>query len=55
MRKEVGQGVGLVVVAVLLALLWAVTDTQFLGAAALLFALGGLGLVAYGLLAPARE
>lgn len=54
MRKEVSQGLGLVVVAVVLALLWAVTDTRFLGAAALLVALGGLALLAIGLLAPRR-
>ena len=55
MGKEVRQGLGLVVVAVLLAVLWAAADARILGAAAFLVVLGGLALVAKGLLRPAVE
>lgn len=53
MRKEVSQGLGLVVVALLLAVVWAVSEARILGAAALLVALGGLVVLAIGLLRPA--
>lgn len=53
MRKEVSQGLGLVVLAALLALLWAAADVRLLGAAAFLTAIGGLVLLAVGLLRPA--
>jgi hypothetical protein len=54
MGKEVRQGLGLVAVAALLAVLWAVSDARFLGGAALLVLIGGLVLVAWGLLAGNR-
>lgn len=52
MTKELRQGLGLLAVASLLALLWAVVETRIFGAAALVVALGGLVLVAWGLLSP---
>lgn len=53
MSKEVRQGLGLVVIAALLALVWVATETPIYGTVALLVALGGLALVAWGLLRPA--
>jgi hypothetical protein len=53
MRKEVSQGLGLVVIAVLLALVWALSDVRLVGAAAFLTAAGGLVVLAVGLLRPA--
>lgn len=50
MRKEVRQGLGLVAIAVALGLLWAVTEARLLGVVAVWVALGGLALVALGLL-----
>jgi hypothetical protein len=55
MRKEVSQGLGLVVVALLFGVLWIATDSAVLRLGTVLFALGGLALLAYGLLAPARS
>lgn len=55
MRKEVSQGLGLVAIAALFALLWVVTGARFVGSVALLVAVGGLVLLAIGLLRPADQ
>jgi hypothetical protein len=55
MRKEVSQGLGVVAVAVLFGVLWLVTDNAVMRLGTVLFAVIGLGMVAYGLLAPARS
>lgn len=54
-NKEVTQGLGLLAVAVLLALIWLVAEARIISGAAFLFAIGGLVLVAKGLLMPSRQ
>ena len=55
MSNEVRQGLGLVVIAVLLAMVWALSDVRLFFGAAVLTAIGGLALTAKGLLVPAAE
>jgi hypothetical protein len=50
MRNEVRTGLGVLAVAALFAVLWAATDSPILRLGTVLFALIGLGLLAYGLL-----
>jgi hypothetical protein len=55
MNKEVAQGLGLLAVSAALALVWLVAEARIISGAAFLCAIGGLVLVAKGLLLPSRQ